>query len=172
MKKACLLMMMLAATSAAAQQIDLKSLDSLAASASETVEINMDEAMLKAGAGALTGRGDDDAKAKKTVEGLRGIYGRVFEFDKDGAYSRQALDGIRQQLKSPEWSIVTRVKDDDEEVEMWVHRTAGGAMDGIVFIVAESDELVVFNLVGIASFEDLARIGGQFGIPRVGPGPK
>ena len=171
MHKIALFVLMLAATSAAAQQIDLKSLDNLAEKAKETVEINMDEAMLKAGAGALSGKGTDEAAAKKAVEGLKGIYGRVFEFENDGAYSRQALDAIRKQLKAPEWSIITRVREEDEEVEMWVHRNASGVMDGMVFIVAESNELVVFNLVGIASFEDLSKIGGQFGMPQF-PGTK
>jgi hypothetical protein len=156
--------LILAATSAAAQQIDLKALDALAAKAKESVEITLDEAALKATSGIVTNKTGDEGAAKKVAEGLKGVYGRVFEFD--GPYDRKVLEDIRKQLKAPQWSVVMRVREDTEEVEMWMHRT-DGVMDGMLLIAAEENELVVFNLVGISNLSDLSKIGGKFGVPNI-----
>jgi hypothetical protein len=162
------IVMMFAARAAAAQQVDLKSLDSLGAKAKEKVEISMDESMLKSASTILSNNGDE-ASAKKVVEGLKGVYGRVYEFDKAGTFSERDLEPIRKQLKEPDWSIMARVSErDGETVEMWVHRTNGN-MDGMLFIVAEDSELVIFNVVGVANLAELAKIGGQFGIPQILP---
>lgn len=169
MRVLMLVLFVLAARSVDAQQIDLKPLDVLVTRATERVEINMDESMLKSATGVLSGSlsGDADGRAatRKVIEGLKGIYGRVLEFA--DAYDRRPVDEFRRQLRSPQWTNMVRLADGAEVLEVWLHRTAG-AMDGMLLLAAESKELVVVNLIGMTTLDDLAKIGGQFGLPQIG----
>jgi hypothetical protein len=170
MHKLFIIMFLLIATTAMAQQIDLRSLDKLADKAEEKVEINVDEGMLKSAPGFLSEKDRDEAAVKKATEGLKGIFGRVYEFGKAGSYQRSDLDPIRNQLKNPQWKVFTSIRDKSEEVEIWMHST-GNQVDGMLLLVAGSNELVVLNIVGSANLSDLAKIGAQFGV-NIDAGPK
>ena len=159
------------ATAAHAQQVDLKSLDKFAGIAKGVTQINLDESMIKSASSALNDKKGDEAAAKKTASGLKGLYLRVFEFDKKGAYKFEDLKPIRDQLKAPEWTVFLQSRESDEQTEIWIHRTSGEA-DGILLFAAESNELVVINALGIGRPEDLSKIGNQFGVPLPGVGDK
>ena len=158
MRKLTLLVLMLVAVTASAQQIDLKSLDKLAAKAKNKTDINMDEAMLKSAAGFLDQKKGDEALTKKTVEGLKGLYVRVYEFDRKGAYSLDDLKPVLDQLKAPTWTPFLQSKEDGEQTEIWMHRT-NGESDGMLLVSAESNEVVVINALGVARMQDLAMLG-------------
>ena len=82
------LLLSLLATPAAAQQINLQStLERLAAKTANKTEVNLDASMLKLASQFLSDGDKDEAGAKKLVESLKGVYVRVFEFDKPGAYA-------------------------------------------------------------------------------------
>ena len=123
MRMLTLLVLMLVAVTASAQQIDLKSLDKVAAKAKNKTDINMDEAMVKSAAGFLDQNKGDEALAKKTVEGLKGLYLRVYEFDRKGAYTLDDLKPVLDQLKAPDWTAFLQSKEDGEQTEIWMHRT-------------------------------------------------
>jgi hypothetical protein len=159
------------ATVANAQQVDLKSLDKFASIAKGVTQINLDESMIKAGSNVLNENKGDEAAAKKAASGLKGLYLRVFEFDKKGEYKFDDLKPIRDQLKGPEWVVFLQSRESDEQTEIWIHRTNGQA-DGILLFSAESNELVVINALGLSRPEDLSKIGNQFGVPLPGVGGK
>lgn len=127
--------------------------------------------MIKSGSSVLNDKKGDEAAAKKAASGLKGLYLRVFEFDKKGAYKFEDLKPIRDQLKAPDWTVFLQNRESDEQTEIWIHRTKGEA-DGILLFSAESDELVVINALGLGRPEDLSKIGNQFGIPLPGVGNK
>ena len=165
MRKLTLLVLMLVAVTASAQQIDLKSLDKLAAKAKNKTDINMDEAMVKSAAGFLDQKKGDEALAKKTVEGLKGLYVRVYEFDRKGAYTLDDLKPVLDQLKAPNWTAFLQSKEDGEQTEIWMHRT-NGESDGILLVSAEGNEVVVINALGAARLQDLTILGelGNFAV--------
>jgi len=161
-------LLLLTAAPAAAQQIDLQSLEKLAARTTNKTEVTLDASMLKL-AGLFLSDGDrDQAAAKKLVDGMKGVYVRVFEFERPGAYAQSDLDALRGQLKGPQWNQIVSVREKEESVEVWMHRD-GDNTTGMVVIAAEPEEVTVVNLVGLLRPEDLATLGGQFGIPRVEP---
>ena len=51
----------------------------------------------------------DEAKIKKLVNGLKGIYVKSFEFDNEGEYSPADVESIRSQLRGPLWSRLVNV---------------------------------------------------------------
>jgi hypothetical protein len=166
MQRWILIALMLFATTAHAQQVDLKSLDKLAAIAKEVTQINLDESMITSAKGILNDKKGDEAAAKAAAAGLKGLYMRVFEFEKKGLYKFEDLNAVRDQLKSPAWGILLQSRESNEQTEIWVHKT-NGEPDGILLLAAEENELAVINVLGLSRLEDLSKIG-QFGIPLIG----
>jgi hypothetical protein len=68
-------------------RIQLTALDHLASRASETVDVNIDERLIQIAAKIFNDKEPDEAAIKKLVSGLKGIYVKSFEFDKDNEYS-------------------------------------------------------------------------------------
>ncbi len=153
----------------AAQEINLPpGLEKLAAQADESTEVNIEGRLLQ-----LAGR----TKAKKIVDGLKGIYVRSFEFSEDGKYSLADIDAFRAQFQPPAWSRVVDVKSSrgGDNADVFFKLSAGGDIGGLVVISAEPKELTIVNIVGTIRPEDIAELSGEFGIPKLnvqkkGPG--
>jgi hypothetical protein len=150
---------------------DLKlpaSLNKLEAKASEVVNITLDGDTLRLAGKFLSGGKPDDVRVKNFLAGLKGIYVRSFEFNKEGEYSPDELDAIRSQVRGPGWSRLLGVlsKKDNETCEIYM-KVEGDRAAGLVILAAEPKELTVVNIVGAVNLEDLSRMGGHFGIPQV-----
>jgi hypothetical protein len=143
-------------------------LDHLDGKASEKIDVSLDVNMLQFAAKFLDPKDPDEAKVKKIINGLEGIYIRSFEFKQDGAYSPADLDQVRKQLKAPEWSRIFGIRnsDDQDNTEVWV-RSAGGKVAGIALLSSSPRELTVANLVGNVDIDSLAALGGHFGLPKL-----
>src|ERR1700691_2335891 len=63
----------------------------LAARASDVTEVTLGKSMLAFAAKIMNGKDEDDAEARKLIEGLEGIYGRDYEFAKAGECSREEV---------------------------------------------------------------------------------
>jgi hypothetical protein len=155
--------LILMATSAYAQlPLNLQSLDKLEAKAKSKTRMDLDESMVKSATGALNEQKADEAAVKKVTEGLKGFFLRAYEFDKEKQYTLDDLKPIRDQLKAPDWVSMIQTSEDDELVEIWIHRTKGEA-DGMLLIAAESDELVIIYAIGVKDVSQLTNVGRQLG---------
>lgn len=152
---------------AAAQEIKMPaSLDKLAAKAKESVNVTLDTSMLQFAGKFLSGEKADEAQVKQLVSGLKGIYVRSFEFDKPGEYSLQDIESIRTQLQAPEWSRIVSTKDRNETAEIFLRKRGKDAI-GLFIIAAEARELSIVHIDGPIDLEQLSRLGGHLGIPKV-----
>jgi hypothetical protein len=149
------------------QAIDLKHLDRLAAKASETADVTLDGSLLKLAAKFLSTDEPDQAKVKKLVVGLKGIYVRTFEFENEGEYSESDIASIRKQLQSPGWSRIVgvRSKKDSENAEVYIR--TGGQDGGLAIICANPKELTVVSIVGKIDLDELSELGGNLGVPKM-----
>ena len=152
----------------AAQEIKLPpSFDKLAEKASEVVDVQLDSSLLQMASKFLSDKGDE-AKAKKIVTGLKGIYVKSFEFDKPGEYSLSDVEMVRAQMRGPGWtriaSVVSKKKGENAEVFL---KSEGGRVVGLGVISAEPKELVIVSIVGTIDPEQLQDLGGHFGIPKL-----
>jgi Domain of unknown function (DUF4252) len=149
-------------------RIQTASLDHLAAKASQSVDVNVDERLMKMAAKVFSDQDADERKVKKLVEGLKGIYVRSFEFDTSGQYTAADLESIRTQLRDPGWTRmvnVTSKKDGNLEVYL---RFAGDMVNGLAVLHSDEKELTVVNIVGPVDLDKLAQLEGQFGVPELG----
>lgn len=142
--------------------------EKLSAKAKETVEVNMEGPMLKWASKFLSAEDPEEKKAAKLVENLKGIYVRSFEFTEEGAYTATEVEALRTQFRSPDWSRVVGVRseNDGDNVDVFFHME-NEKVAGIVIIAAEPRELTFVNILGPLEVDQLADLGGEFGIPKL-----
>lgn len=138
------------------QKLDLSSIEGLASKAKEVTRVSIDQDKLGQALGFLTG----EEKDSPALKDLKGVYVRVFEFDKDGQYTDQDLAPIRAQLQAPGWQQVIEVQSsgDREQVNIYFY-SEGEKVAGFALIVAEPEELVVVNILGAVNLKDLSVLG-------------
>lgn len=173
----------LAATLAAAQQqppqqryaakLQTDSIERLATKASQVVDVNIDEQVLRlVPLKMLMESSDKDERiAAELLKELKGVYVRSYEFNAPGDYVEGDIAGIRTQLRSPGWTRIVNViqKKDGRTVE--VHLLSDGAKIGGLAVVAfEARRLTLVNIVGNVDMEKLSRLEGRFGIPELNIG--
>jgi hypothetical protein len=174
-----LLLVAVSAAAANAQQdsrLQLASLDHLAAKASQTVDVSIDERLMRLASKVFKDEDVDEREIKKLVAGIKGIYVKSFEFENDGQYTPADLETIRTQLRGPGWMRlvnVTSKKEGNLEVYLLMN---GETVGGLAVLSTGVRELAVVNIVGPVDLEKLARLEGQFGVPELGiqskPKPK
>ena len=176
-----LLALLLVAVSAAAamaqdSRLQLSSLDHLAAKASQTVDVNIDERLIRIALKVFKDDDADDREIKKVIAGIKGIYVKRFEFETDNQYTTADIEAIRMQLRGPGWTRlvnVTSKKEGNLEVYLLMN---GETVGGLAVLSNDARELTVVNIVGPVDLEKLAKLEGQFGLPELGieskPKPK
>ena len=143
-------------------------LEHLAKKASDSVDISLNNSLLQFGAKWLDGKDPDEAKVKKLIVGIEGIYIKSFKFEKEGGYAPADLDRVRNQLRAPEWSRIVGIKSggESENIEVWV-RNEKSKVTGVAILSSEPRQLTVANLVGNVDLESLSDLGGHFGLPKM-----
>lgn len=149
-------------------RIQTASLDHLAAKASQTVDVNIDERLIRLAAKLLSDKDAEEKQVKELVTGIKGIYVKSFAFETDGQYTTTDIDSIRSQLRSPSWSRLfnfTSKKEGNLEVYVLLN---GEQVGGLAVIALDDRELTVVNIVGPVDINKLAKLEGQFGVPELG----
>jgi hypothetical protein len=157
-----------AALTAQAQdmRLQLSGLDKLEARATDSVDVTLDGKLLELAKIFLNPKKPEEAAIRDMISGLKGVYVKVFKFDKEGEYSTTDVDAVRTQLRAPDWSRMVGVKSkkDGENVEVYM-RLTGAQIGGITVIATDPKEFTVVNIVGTIDLEKLVRLSGRFGIP-------
>lgn len=161
-----LLVLSLAPVLAMAQSARLKLPDfsSLAAKATESVDIDLDGDTLRMAGAFLTGSaGANDPNFAETVKGLQGVYLKVFSFEKPGQYSMREIEPLLAQVQAQGWKKLMSVRDREDRVEMWMRDNSTDG--GMFFVASEPNELVLINIVGKVDLETLRKLQGKMGVP-------
>ncbi len=168
----CSLLSVLAAPPAYAQdpaKIEMNHLDRFADRADKVINVTVGEQLLQLAASFLNPkRSPDEAKIKELILGLKGIYVKRFEFDKEGAYTLADVDSIRSQLNGPGWVKVADVRSKREGNYDVVLMSEGSVIKGLAVLAAEPKAFTVVNIVGPIDVAKLAELEGKFGIPHLG----
>jgi len=156
---------LLLADAAPAQQVKWN-FDKLAAKASDTVDVSLSGSLLRFATKFLSDDDKDEAKVKKLVGGLKGIYVKSFEFKKPGEYTAADVESFRAPLRPPDWERIVGVHstEEGETVEVYV-KNEGKGIGGLAIIASEPKELTLVNIVGAIDLDSLSELGGHFGIP-------
>lgn len=158
----------LVGTAACGQALDLKNLEKLGDKAKTVTDITLNGSLLKFAAKFLSNDDPDQAKVKKLVAELKGIYVRTYEFENEGEYAESDLASIRSQLRSPGWSRIVTVhsRKEGDNAEIYL-KTGGTEPGGLAIVCANPKELVVVNIVGKIDLDELSELGGNLGVPKL-----
>jgi hypothetical protein len=158
---------LLLAGAAPAQQVKWN-FDKLAARASDTVDVSVDGPLLQLAAKFLSDSDKDQAKVKKLIVGLKGIYVKTFEFKRPGEYSAADVESFRAPLHAPDWQRIVGVhsNEEGETVEVYIKNDSKG-IGGLAIIAFEPKELTLVNIVGAIDLDSLSELGGFSGIPEL-----
>jgi uncharacterized protein DUF4252 len=150
-------------------RLQVNSIEKLSAKAAEVIDVTLDEPLLQLARKFLsTKRSADEARAKEIIAGLKGVYVKQFQFDKEGEYSEADIEPIRAQLRLPGWSRIVGVRSKQaENIEVFV-MSEGNVIKGISVLATEPKELTIVNVIGPIDIEKLSELEGQFGIPKLG----
>ena len=146
-------------------------LEALEAKASgPVVDVSLSGSMLQFAAKFLDSKDPEEAKVKKLIAGLEGIYIKSFQFKKEGAWSQADLEGVRKQLRGPEWSRIVGYKsaEEGEAAEVYL-RNENKRMTGVAILATSPKALTVVNIAGFIDLESLADLGGHMGVPKLEP---
>ena len=166
---------LLAALPAVAQDIQPEfpiTLDKkLAARATNVDEVTLNKNMLNFASQFLDSKQKDDTQVKHLVQKLNAIYVREYDFDKPDQYTAEDLKTIRQQFLGPEWNpmVRERSKKGAGDTDVYV-KLVRGEIQGMFVLDAEPKELDFVYISGPIRPEDLAQLGGNFGIPNINTG--
>jgi hypothetical protein len=150
-------------------RLNFERLNGLEARARDVVEVNIDGKLLDLAKRVTVKAQDEDAKkVAKAIEGLKGIYVRVYRFQNENEYNMADIDEIRSQLNSPGWDRVANVrsKKNNQKVDVYTMFT-GNVMSGVAVVISESKSIAVVNMIGPVDIEMLVEISGKMNIPKI-----
>lgn len=143
-------------------------LEKYEAAATASVEITVDDRVLRMAAGALSERKSDERVIKALIGGLKGIYVRAFEFDREGVYQPAEVEALRNRFRAPEWSRIVGVRSRKygDNVDVFLS-AAGEQLRGVAVVVAAPRELVYVHISGDIDVERLRELEGRFNVPKL-----
>ncbi len=154
------------AAPARCQQLQLPDLSTLTPLAADVVDLSIDQSLLGLASGFLSGEGDD-REVKALIGGLKGIYVKSLQFDRDGVFDAAVLEQLRGQLSSGNWSrlVTARSAKDRSDVGVYLWRQNGGRPGGLAVLTSGPRQLTIVNIVGTIDLEQLQKLQGKFGVP-------
>ncbi|MET0647124.1 MAG: DUF4252 domain-containing protein [Pyrinomonadaceae bacterium] len=144
-------------------------LEKYEAVATDSVEVTIDDRLLRLAAGALSDRKPDERAVKALVAGLKGVYVRAFKFDREGVYQPAEVEALRGRFRAPEWSRVVGVRSkkyNSGNVDVFLS-SAGEQLKGVAVVIAAPRELVYVHVSGDIDIERLRELEGRFNVPRL-----
>jgi Domain of unknown function (DUF4252) len=164
-----LLVVLAAQASAQDPRIQMGQLDRFADMADKVISVDVNESLIKLAMSALSDkRSPNEAKIKDILSGLKGVYVKRFEFDKEGAYAASDVDYIRSQFSGPGWEHIAGVRSKREGSYDVVMMYEGSIIKGLAVLAAEPRALTVVNVIGTIDVTKLRDLEGNFGIPKFG----
>lgn len=141
----------------------------LAARASNVTEVTLGKNMLGFAAKFMNGKDQDEAATRHLIENLDGIYVRDYEFDKDGQYSMDEIDKLRQYFETAEWTPIVRARErkTGETTDVLV-KMVNGETHGMFILNVEPKELSIVLILGPVRMEDLGKLRGLGGLGALG----
>jgi hypothetical protein len=141
----------------------------LAARAANVTEVTLGKGMLDFAAKFMDKNDKDQVGVQQLIEGLDGIYVRDYEFDKEGQYSPDQLEQLRQAFATPEWTPMVHERESKggESTDVMM-KMVNGQPQGIFVLDAEPKELAIVLILGPIRMDQLSELKGLSGLSELG----
>ncbi|HVI10499.1 MAG TPA: DUF4252 domain-containing protein [Candidatus Binatia bacterium] len=156
------------ATVCVAQEQDAwvpQGIDTLRQSSSSHTGFSLDHSML-----VLAAKLDpDNEDLQRVIAGVSGVSVRNYRFQGAAAYDPESLKSVNDEYRTAGWKRVLdrHGKADAPEIkDVWV-RMENKAIANVAVMVARPTEVTFVSVAGSISPEDVVKLGGHFGIPKI-----
>jgi len=141
----------------------------LAARASNVTEVTLGRNMLAFAAKFMDDKDEDQAATRKLIEGLEGVYVREYDFDKEGEYSPEEVEKLRQYFETSEWTPIVRErsKRDGDNTDVMM-KMVNGETRGMFVLETEPKELTIVLILGPIQLDDLSKLTHLSGLGALG----
>jgi hypothetical protein len=141
----------------------------LAARAANVTEVTLGKDMLGFASKFMDKNDKDQAGVQQLIQGLDGIYVRDYEFDKEGQYSPDQLEQLRQAFQAPEWTPMVHERESKggESTDVLM-KMVNGQPQGIFVLDAEPKELTIVLILGPIRMDQLSELKGLSGLGELG----
>ncbi len=164
---ALLLFCGLAVARAQEARLRLDHLDRLAARATESVEITMNDVQVQFLRKLVSLSESDQSKLKGLLSKLKGVYVRGYEFARDGEYSDGDIEEVRAQLRSPGWERIVEVRNRNGSDEVFF-MPRNDEIAGFAAVSTGPRKVCVINIVGPMDMDEMALLDREFHLTRCG----
>jgi hypothetical protein len=153
------------ASPAATPELKIPDFGHLRDKAVDSVDVTIDGLLLNIARKFAKESDDDELRILSDIKSVRV---RNFTFDSDDAYSHADIDSVRRQLAAPGWSqlVSARKRDRKEDVDVYMC-VENDRILGIAVVASDPRSFTIVNVIGSIDIDKLARLEGQFGIPKV-----
>lgn len=108
---------------------------------------------------------DSEPEMARILEGLRSLRINVMEFDQpDGRNVKSRIQSIRKELEAHEWEQVVCVKEEKEDVGIYVKLNGEDSVEGVAVTVIEEHQAVLIHVDGSIRPEELAQLGERLNL--------
>jgi hypothetical protein len=141
----------------------------LSARAANVTEVTLNKDMLGFASKFMDKKDKDQAAADQLIQGLEGIYVRDYEFDKEGEYSMDEVEKLRQAIETPEWTPMVHSRENKgTEITDVMVKTVNGETKGMFILSAEPKELSIVLILGNIRMDQLGQLGALGGLGALG----
>lgn len=150
-------------------RLRFENLSKLEDKARDVVEVNIDGKLLEVAKRAMAKVNDDDArKVGQAISGLKAIYVRVYNFEKENEYNTADVEQIRSQMQTPGWEklVNVRSKKNNQKIDVFT-MFAGDMISGVSVIVSDSKTIALVNVIGPIDIDTLVQLSGKMNIPKI-----
>jgi hypothetical protein len=153
------------ASLAATPELEIPDFSNLRGKAVDSVDITVDGFLLNIAKRFARESDDEDLQILTDIKSIRV---RNFTFDSEDAYSRSDIEVVRRQLTAPGWSqlVSAHRRENREDVDIFVCAENDRIL-GLAVVASEPRSFTIVHVVGNIDIDKLAKLEGQFGIPRV-----
>lgn len=149
-------------------RLQIGHLDRLAARATESVEITLNDVQMQFLSKLVSLSQSERAKLKGLLSKLKGVYVRGFEFAQDGEYSEADIEAIRAQLRAPGWERVVEARNRNGGGDEVFFMPRNDEIAGFAAVSTEPRRVCVINIVGPIDIDEMALLEREFHLTRCG----
>jgi hypothetical protein len=123
------------------------------------VMINLGTSLLKL----MSAMSQEDKEASELLGSLQGVRINVYSTEGDREPALERLAEIKSWLRSQQWEPIVQVKEDDEDVQIFV-KVGGAGVHGLTVMAVNEDEAVFLNILGDIDPARLNDVMNQFDV--------
>lgn len=132
-----------------------------------TLEVQIGESMIGLVA---SGAEKDNPEFARVLRKLKQV--RSFSFDLAGSprnKTDQYLEQLNTKLVNDQWEIVYRMREPEATANIYMKTVDGNVTGMTIYSIDRHDQVIVVNLVGNISLEDISELAERFGLPEFSP---